>query len=71
MFWKKTSPSHSVRYVAVLEIENCTGDTVLDDGIRRYRFKLADGTHEEMSIEASIWRSWQEGVLKGGFLLNP
>lgn len=70
MFWKKNTPAHTYRYVAVLEIEDRTDDKHLH-GQRTYRFKLADGTYEEQTFEAAEWRGWQEGVLKGGVVVNP
>jgi len=69
MFWKKPTPNHTYRFVAVLEIEDRTDDRHLY-GQRTFRFKLADGSYEELTFEAEAWRAWQESIAKGGVVIN-
>lgn len=70
MFWRKDTPHHTYRFIAVLEIEDRTDDDKHLYGQRTFRFKLADGTFEERTFEAEHWRAWQESVRKGGWVVN-
>ena len=69
MYWRKITPQHTYRFVAVLEIDDITDERSLY-GQRRFRLRLADNTSEEMTFEATDWRAWQESVLRGGAVIN-
>lgn len=69
MFWKKLTPQHTYRFIAVLEIEDRTDDRHLY-GQRTFRFKLADGTYENQTFESADWSAWQESIRKGGVVIN-
>lgn len=69
MFWRKTTPQHTYRFVAVLEIDDITDDNALY-GQKTFRLKLADGSAEEKTFEAKDWRAWQESIKKGGVVIN-
>jgi hypothetical protein len=68
MFWQKLTPPHSYRFIAVLEIEERGPQQLY--GKRTFRFKLADGTHEEKTFEAQEWSAWQASIMKGGVVVN-
>lgn len=70
LFWKRVTPLHTYKYIAVLEIEERTDQQQLY-GKRTYRFKLADGTYEERTFEDNERRAWQDSILNGGVVINP
>lgn len=69
MLWKRHTSDHRPKYVAVLEIEDCTTSADLY-GQRAFKFKLADGTTEEFRFEAEDWRAWSAALGKGGCVIN-
>lgn len=71
MLWKRTTPNHRYEFVAVNRVRDITDEDKSLYGQRTFRLELADGTQEEITLEADKWRQWQESVFKGGLVINP